>query len=73
MRQRGNHAREFGDQAEIAMHGDKLAMVVAKVKPGIAPVAPRPGDGLEDKYRFVRHVERLERKPILAEYRAKLD
>ncbi len=64
---------EFGDQAEIAMNGDRLSFVVAKVRPGIASVPPRPGDGLEDKYRFVRYVEKLENKAILAAYRAKLD
>jgi hypothetical protein len=55
------------------MGGDNLSFIVAKVVPGIAEVAPRPGDGLEDKYRFVRYVERLEKKAILSAYRAKLD
>ena len=64
---------EFTEQAQHAMAATKLSFVVAKVEPGIAAVPARPGDGLEDKYRFVRHVERLEGKTILAEYRAKLD
>ena len=64
---------EFTAAAERAMRGNGLSFVVAKVKPGIADVAARPGDGLEDKYRFVRAVERLEGRPILAAYRAKLD
>lgn len=64
---------EFATAAQRTMAGDHLSFVVAKVKPGIADVAPRPGDGLEDKYRFVRAVERLEGRPILAAYRAKLD
>jgi phosphonopyruvate decarboxylase len=64
---------EFAAAAERTMSGDHLSFVVAKVRPGIADVAPRPGDGLEDKYRFVRAVERLEGRPILSAYRAKLD
>lgn len=64
---------EFIRAAEGAMAGSGLSFVVAKVRPGIADVPPRPGDGLEDKYRFVRAVERLEGRAILAAYRAKLD
>lgn len=65
---------EFATAADGAMGGDSMSFVVAKVEPGIAPdVSPRPGDGVEDKYRFVRHVERLEGRSILAAYRAKLD
>jgi len=64
---------DFAAAAAAAMGGDGLSFVVAKVRPGIADVAPRPGDGLEDKYRFVRAVERLEGRPILSAYRAKLD
>lgn len=64
---------DFTTAAEQAMSGSSLSLIVAKVEPGIADVPPRPGDGLEDKYRFVRHVERLEGRPILSAYRAKLD
>lgn len=64
---------EFIRAAEGVMAGSGLSFVVAKVRPGIADVPPRPGDGLEDKYRFVRAVEALEGRAILAAYRAKLD
>jgi sulfopyruvate decarboxylase subunit beta len=64
---------EFAAASERTMGGSRLSFVVAKVEPGIADVPPRPGDGLEDKYRFVRHVERLEGRSILSAYRAKLD
>lgn len=64
---------EFADAAKAAMAGSGLSFVVAKVETGIADVAPRPGDGVEDKFKFVRHVEKLEGKAILASYRAKLD
>jgi thiamine pyrophosphate-dependent acetolactate synthase large subunit-like protein len=64
---------DFGEAAKAAMNGNRLSFVVAKVESGIAQVAPRPGDGIEDKFRFVRYVEKLENKAILASYRAKLD
>ncbi|HEX5451789.1 MAG TPA: thiamine pyrophosphate-dependent enzyme, partial [Candidatus Limnocylindrales bacterium] len=48
-------ADAFGAAARETMGRDGLSFVVAKVEPGIAAeVKPRPGDGLEDKYRFVR-------------------
>lgn len=64
---------DFAEAAKAAMEGSQLSFVVAKVESGIADVAPRPGDGIEDKFRFVRYVEKLEGKAILASYRAKLD
>ena len=64
---------EFGEAAKAAMEGNSLSFVVAKVESGIAKVAPRPGDGVKDKFRFVRYVEKLENKAILASYRAQLD
>lgn len=64
---------EFAVAADAAMSGSALSVVVAKVEPGIADVSPRPGDGTEDKYRFVRHIEKLEGRSILAAYRARLD
>ena len=64
---------EFTAAADTAMDGSGLSFVVAKVEPGITDVPPRPGDGTEEKYRFVRHVERLEGRSILAVYRAKLE
>jgi thiamine pyrophosphate-dependent acetolactate synthase large subunit-like protein len=64
---------EFAEAARTAMAGKGLSFVVAKVESGIADVPPRPGDGVEDKFRFVRHVEKLENKAILASYRAKLE
>lgn len=63
----------FAAATATAMGASALSFVVAKVEPGIADVAPRPGDGTEDKYRFVRHIEKLEGRSILAAYRAKLD
>jgi thiamine pyrophosphate-dependent acetolactate synthase large subunit-like protein len=64
---------DFTEAATRAMEGNGLSFVVAKVESGIADVPPRPGDGIEDKFRFVRYVEKLENKAILASYRAKLE
>lgn len=36
-----------------------------KTNPGASRVPPRQTDGIEDKYRFVRYVERLEGKPVV--------
>ena len=47
----------------------ELGFVVAKIEPGRHPWAPeqrKPTDGIEDKYRFVRHVEALEATVINA-------
>lgn len=63
----------FGDAARSTMEGSGLSFTVVKVEPGIADVPPRKSDGLEDKYRFVRHVERLEGISILSTYRARLE
>ncbi|HZQ72463.1 MAG TPA: thiamine pyrophosphate-dependent enzyme [Burkholderiales bacterium] len=49
--------------AAFSQSGCRLVNV--KVKPGHARVPPRQSDGFETKYRFVRHVERLEGKQIL--------
>ena len=64
---------EFTEAARAAMAGNSLSFVVAKVESGIADVPSRPGDGIEDKFKFVRHVEKLEGKAILSSYRAALD
>jgi sulfopyruvate decarboxylase subunit beta len=42
---------------------DELGFLVAKIEPGRHPWEPherKPTDGIEDKYRFVRHIERIE-------------
>ncbi|HEX5465337.1 MAG TPA: thiamine pyrophosphate-dependent enzyme [Candidatus Limnocylindrales bacterium] len=63
----------FADAARTTMGGSDLSFTVVKVEPGIADVPGRKSDGLEDKYRFVRYVERLEGVSILSTYRARLE
>jgi hypothetical protein len=40
-------------------------MGLVRTKPGYARVPPRQSDGFENKYRFVRHVEQLEKIQII--------
>jgi thiamine pyrophosphate-dependent acetolactate synthase large subunit-like protein len=56
-----------GLDAEIgrALAEDVCSFVDVRTLPGPARVPPRQTDGFEDKYRFVRYVERLEGRPIL--------
>jgi thiamine pyrophosphate-dependent acetolactate synthase large subunit-like protein len=49
----------------------RCRLVNVKTRPGNAQVPPRQTDGFEDKYRFVRYVERTEGKAIL--HRAEQD
>lgn len=48
-----------------ALATDGPHFIWARIEPGRAEVPPLPTDELENKYRFVRHVEKLEGKPIL--------
>jgi phosphonopyruvate decarboxylase len=50
-------------QAAFASPGCRFINV--RTRPGHARVPPRQTDGFEDKYRFVRYIERLEGKQIL--------
>ncbi len=51
--------------------GQRCRFLNVKTLPGNARVPPRQTDGFEDKYRFVRYVERTEGKAIL--HRAEQD
>jgi thiamine pyrophosphate-dependent acetolactate synthase large subunit-like protein len=53
----------FENQARQALTDDEFGLIVAKIVPGVHPwpgEQRRPTDGVEDKYRFLRHVEQLE-------------
>jgi sulfopyruvate decarboxylase subunit beta len=48
-----------------ALSGDELTMIGAKVEHGIVPgIPPIDIDDTENKYRFMRHIERLEGRKI---------
>jgi len=52
-------------QMKAAFSGPGCRFINVRTKPGHARVPPRQMDGFEDKYRFVRYIERLEGKQIL--------
>lgn len=57
----------FTERAGTYLHDGEFGYLVAKIEPGRHPWAPeerRPTDGIEDKYRFVRYIEHLERTKI---------
>ncbi len=51
---------ELGAEIELAFSRDVCSFVNVRTEPGHSHVQPRRTDGIEDKYRFVRYVERLE-------------
>lgn len=52
-------------ELKLAFSEPGCRFVNIKTLPGRARVPPRQSDGFENKYRFVRHVEGLERRQIL--------
>ena len=56
---------EFTQAFAEAWHADELCFLGAKVNTERAQVAPYPVDEVENKYRFIRHVEKTEKIEIL--------
>jgi len=56
---------EFRQAASVAMKGNVLTFIGAKVELARAEVPPYPMDEVENKYRFIRHVEKVEGIQIL--------
>lgn len=52
-------------EIDAAFSGPGCRFIAVRTRPGPAKVPPRQMDGFEDKYRFVRYVERLEQIQIL--------
>jgi sulfopyruvate decarboxylase subunit beta len=55
----------FRAAAEAALGGEELYFIAARIEMGTAAVPPDPYDAMEVKYRFMRHLEKLEGKPLL--------
>lgn len=55
----------FDSAVGAAYHGSGASLIVAKVRPSTRRVGYAPLDGPENKYRFVRYVERTEKLQIL--------
>lgn len=59
---------ELSEALAPALNDDELGFIVAKISAGVhewPPQKRRRTDGVEDKYRFIRHIERLEGFSIL--------
>ncbi len=57
--------KEFEEIFLEALKADDLCFVLAKVEPGAGKVAPAPLDSQENKYIFVRYIEKSENISIL--------
>lgn len=60
-----NSLEQFAQAVTNAMNGGELCFIGAKVTTERAQVAPLPIDEVENKYRFIRHVEKTEQIEIL--------
>ena len=62
----------FVQSAATMMTDNKTGLMVAKIEPGvfkdIPPERAKESDGIEDKYRFLRHIEQLEKISIRPRY-----
>jgi len=63
---------DFAQSAATMMSDNKTGLMVAKIEPGgfkdIPPERAKESDGIEDKYRFLRHIEQLEKISIRPRY-----
>ncbi|MBI2370044.1 MAG: hypothetical protein HYV08_07385 [Deltaproteobacteria bacterium] len=65
---------EFRKEVQAALGRYALSLIGAKVEPGRCPVPPLELDEVENKYRFIRYIERSEgmkilTRPLPASYR----
>ncbi|MGH7825098.1 MAG: thiamine pyrophosphate-dependent enzyme [Candidatus Binatia bacterium] len=60
-----NSMDSFADAVAEALTGDQLTFVGAKVETARTEVPPYPLDEVENKYRFIRYVEKTEKIEIL--------
>ena len=60
-----NSIAEFSGAARQALTGENVSFIGVKVGTERAAVSPYPIDEVENKYRFIRHVEKTERIEIL--------
>ena len=56
---------DFEEKFLQALRSAELHFIVAKVEPGVGDVPPAPLDSQENKYTFVRYVEKAEKISIL--------
>ena len=62
----------FVQSAATMLSDNKTGLMVAKIEPGVFKDIPagrfKESDGIEDKYRFLRHIEQLEKISIRPRY-----
>ena len=62
----------FFESATKMLSDGQVGLLVAKIEPGlfkdIPPERAKESDGIEDKYRFMRHIEKLEKISIRPRY-----
>jgi thiamine pyrophosphate-dependent acetolactate synthase large subunit-like protein len=62
----------FVQSAAMMLSDNQVGLLVAKIEPGafkdIPPDRAKESDGIEDKYRFMRHIEQLENIAIRPRY-----
>ena len=62
----------FVQSAATMMSDNETGLIIAKIEPGvfkdIPPERAKESDGIEDKYRFLRHIEQLEKISIRPRY-----
>jgi thiamine pyrophosphate-dependent acetolactate synthase large subunit-like protein len=63
---------EFVKAAAMMLSDGEVGLLVAKIEPGFFKEIPldrlKESDGIEDKYRFMRHIEKLEKISIRPRY-----
>jgi sulfopyruvate decarboxylase subunit beta len=59
---------DFEATIDKSLSGNELVLIIAKVEPGEDPVALPRQEARENKYRFVRHIERTENIRIINPY-----
>ena len=60
-----NSVEEVAKAVAAALRGNELCFIGAKVSTDRSQVSPYPMDEVENKYRFIRHVEKTEKLEIL--------
>jgi sulfopyruvate decarboxylase subunit beta len=63
---RVDSVESFTAMVARGLEGQELFFIAAKVEIGTAKVAPNPYDAMETMYRFMRHLEKLEGRPMLS-------
>jgi thiamine pyrophosphate-dependent acetolactate synthase large subunit-like protein len=66
------NVESFVESAGMMLSDNKTGFIIAKIEPGvfkdIPPGRAKESDGIEDKYRFMRHIEQLEKITIRPRY-----